>query len=134
MKSGISRAARYSMAMSEEGVELARRYFEVFNARGLDGAQEFWHPDIELYDPPNFPDADRHVGIAAVRKRVESYMEVGGWDGEFRELEYVNAGEEVVVVSPVGRWQSPLRDNHSPRIRGNGRAGVPLRGRKGAPM
>jgi ketosteroid isomerase-like protein len=84
--------------MSEENVELARRYFEVFNAQGLDGAVEFWHPEIELYDPPEFPDADRYVGVAAVRERAESYMEVAGWDGKFRELEYVDAGEEVVVV------------------------------------
>ena len=58
---------------------------------------EFWHPDIELDDPPNMPDADRYVGVAAVRERIESYLGLG-WDGQFHDPEYVDAGEEVVVV------------------------------------
>ncbi len=85
--------------MSQENVALAREYYETFNAGGLDAAEQFWHPEIELYDPPQFPDADRYVGMAAVRQRTESYMDVGGWSGEFDVQEYVDAGEEVVVVS-----------------------------------
>jgi hypothetical protein len=29
-------------------------------------------PDVEAIDPPNFPDADRWVGEAAVQERVEA--------------------------------------------------------------
>ena len=92
--------------MSEENLELTRRYFEVFNAHGLDAVVELWHPDIELYDPPDFPDADRYVGVGAVRERAESYLELG-WDGQFRNPEYVDAGEEVVVV-----WEMRGRTAH----------------------
>src|SRR5512139_3698708 len=103
--------------MSEENVELARQYFEAFNSHGQRGTEHLRHPDIEMFDPPNFPDADRHVGEAAVRERVESYMEVG-WDGQFRVQEYLDAGEEVVVI-----WQVRVRTAHG--------GGLPLEGTLG---
>jgi ketosteroid isomerase-like protein len=93
--------------MSEENVEFARRYVETFNARGLDGVEKFWHPEIELHDPPSFPDADHYSGKAAIRKRVESYIEAG-WDGQFRDPEYIDAQDEVIVIWKA-RWElAPL--------------------------
>ena len=83
--------------MSLQNVELARRYVEAFNAHGLDGTQHWRHPDIELHDPQDFPDAGRYVGEAAFRERVESYLAVG-WDGQFRVEEYIDAGDEVLVI------------------------------------
>ena len=65
------------------------------------------HPDIEVIDPPNFPDASRSVGEAAVWERVESFVEIG-WDGQFRVEEYLDAGGEVVVVwRAMGRSATP---------------------------
>ena len=61
----------------------------------------FWHPDIELFDPPEFPDADRYVGAEAVKGRAESYRNEGGWDGKFRDIEYLDAGGEVLVLSQL---------------------------------
>jgi ketosteroid isomerase-like protein len=83
--------------MSEENVELARQYVEAFNRGGLDATEDLRHPDIEVFDPPNFPDADRHVGEAAVRKLVESYLAIG-WNGQFDVQEYIDAGDEAVVI------------------------------------
>jgi ketosteroid isomerase-like protein len=83
--------------MSQENVELARQYFEAFNARGLDGTDHLRDPDIEMHDPPDFPDAGRYTGEAAARERVESYIALG-WDGQFRVEEYLDANREVVVV------------------------------------
>ncbi len=100
--------------MSEENVRLARQYFNAFNEHGLVGTEDLRHPDIELVDPPNFPDADRHVGEAAVRKAIESYMTVG-WDGQFRAPEYLDAGEEVVIV-----WRMKGRSAHG--------GGLPMEG------
>ena len=74
--------------------------------RGLDGTQHLRHPQLEVYDPPDFPDADRYVGEAAVQQIVESYLELG-WDGQFRVEEYVDAGEEVVVI-----WRARIRTAH----------------------
>jgi ketosteroid isomerase-like protein len=92
--------------MSQENVELARRYCETFNAGGLEGTQQLRHPQMEVYDPPELPDADRYVGEEAVRKIVESYLALG-WDGQFRVKEYLDAGEEVVVI-----WQARVRTAH----------------------
>ena len=92
--------------MSEENLDLACRYFEAFNAGGLDAVAQFWHPEIEVYDPPTWPDAGRHSGTAAVRQVVESYFELG-WDGRFWDPEYFDAGDEVLVV-----WQARGQTAH----------------------
>jgi ketosteroid isomerase-like protein len=83
--------------MSQENVELARRYVEAFNAGGLDATQGLRHPSIEVVDPPNVPDVGVHIGETAARTRVESYLAFG-WDGQFHAPEYLEAGDEVVVI------------------------------------
>ena len=83
--------------MSTENVGLARRYVEAFNAGGLDATAPLRHPEIEVIDPPTFPDARRYVGEEEVREAVQGYLELG-WDGRFREPEFFDAGEEVLVV------------------------------------
>jgi ketosteroid isomerase-like protein len=83
--------------MSKETVELARQYVEAFNTGGLDSVEAMWHPEIEVFDPPTFPDADHHVGTDAVRRAIEGYLDIG-WDGRFREPEFIDAGDEVLVV------------------------------------
>jgi len=99
--------------MSEENVELARQYFEALNV-GMDASEHLRHPDIEVFDIPDLPDADRYVGEAAVRRMIESMLGVG-WDGQYRVQEYLDAGEEVVVI-----WQARGRTAHG--------GGFPLEG------
>ena len=91
--------------MSEENVELARQYFEALN-RGMDASEHFRHPDIEVLDPPDFPDADRHVGEAAVRKLIDSYSDLW-WDGQYHVQQLLDAGNEVLVI-----WQAGGRTTH----------------------
>jgi ketosteroid isomerase-like protein len=83
--------------MSEENVELVRRYVEAFNEGGLDATEHLRHPQMEVVDPPNLPDADHYLGEAAIRKLIGSYLEVG-WDGQMRVQEYIDAGDEVLVL------------------------------------
>ncbi|HEX2128922.1 MAG TPA: nuclear transport factor 2 family protein [Solirubrobacterales bacterium] len=83
--------------MSQEHVELARRYIEAFNSGGLEGSAQWRHPDVELHDPPELPDAGRYVGEAAVRARVQEVIDMG-WEGRFRNPEYIDADAEVVVA------------------------------------
>ena len=93
--------------MSEENVEVARHYFEAINAWGIgDRTEHLRHPEIEFFDPPNLPDADRSVGEAALRERRHRTMELG-WDGKWHVPEYLDAGNEVVVV-----WQMRGRSAH----------------------
>jgi ketosteroid isomerase-like protein len=98
--------------MSQENVELARRYFEAFDANDMNGTQHLRHPEMEVFDPPNLPDSQRYVGEGAIRRRMESFLEIG-WDGRFSVQEYLDAGEEVVVV-----WRVVGRTPHG--------GGVPL--------
>jgi ketosteroid isomerase-like protein len=91
--------------MSQENVELARQYFEALNV-SMDASEHLRHPDIEVFDIPSLPDADRYVGEATVRRMIESIKELG-WDGQYRVQEYLEAGEEVVVM-----WQMRLRTPH----------------------
>ncbi len=83
--------------MSQEQVILTREYIETFNRGGLDATEPLRHPEIEVFDPPDLPDADRHVGEAAVRKMVENYLAIG-WSGQFDVQEYIDAGDEAVVI------------------------------------
>jgi ketosteroid isomerase-like protein len=96
--------------MSEENVKLARQYYEALIAEGgggiTDATQHLRHPDMEIFDPLDFPDAGRYVGEAALRKLIDSYLEVG-WDGQYRVQEILDAGEEVVVI-----WQVGVRTPH----------------------
>jgi ketosteroid isomerase-like protein len=114
--------------VSEESIELARRYCETFNAGGLDGTQHLRHPQVEVYDPPDFPDADRYVGEAAVRQIVESYLELG-WDGQFRVEEYRRRGGGRSDLAAEGSYRARGRLPSGADIR----SPVPLRGRKAAP-
>jgi ketosteroid isomerase-like protein len=91
--------------MSQENVEFVREYFEALNG-GMDASEHFRHPDVEVFDPPDFPDASRHVGEGAVRKLIDSYRELG-WDGQFHVKEVLDAGDEVVVI-----WEARVRTPH----------------------
>ena len=55
------------------------------------------------------------MGEAAVAKLIEDYLELG-WDGQFWDAEYLDAGEEVVVI-----WQARIRAAH-------GGGGLPFEG------
>ena len=98
--------------MSEQDVELARRYVETFNEGGLDATAQLRHPEAEAFDPPDFPDAGHHVGEREVRRLVETYLELG-WDGVFHDPEFIDADDEVLVI-----WQMRGRSGHG--------GGIPL--------
>jgi ketosteroid isomerase-like protein len=83
--------------MSHDNIELTRQYFELWNAQGIEGTKHLRHPEIEIHDPPTLPDAAAYVGEEATRERIESYLAFG-WDGQFRVEEYIDAGDEVVVM------------------------------------
>ncbi len=57
--------------MSEENVEAARRAFEAFNQRDIDGLLEVAHPDVEFESMlPDSPPYHGHEGVKAWSKRV----------------------------------------------------------------
>ena len=92
---------------SLENVETVQRWIDAFNRGGFDAVIDpYWHDEIELFDPPELPDAGQHAGKEAVRNRVEAFLELG-WDGQFRVDELIAVGDEVVMVwRVIGRLPS----------------------------
>ena len=86
--------------MSEANVELARRYYEAWNAGGVDGTRPLRHPDFEYVDQPDLPDPGRwEEDTDALLERMSFFEEIG-WDGQVHDPEFLDAGQEVVVI-----WQ-----------------------------
>jgi ketosteroid isomerase-like protein len=64
--------------MSEENVEIVRRYSAAWNAGGLDAARAFWSEDFEWHDAPGMPDASVYRGAKASAAHFRDLNEVLG--------------------------------------------------------
>jgi ketosteroid isomerase-like protein len=86
--------------MSEERMEVLRRVYEAFDSGEVDAAAEVMHPDIEVHEPPELPDADVWRGRTGfkevVRKLSSSFHEL-----RFQPDEFISAGDRVLVTV---RW------------------------------
>src|SRR5215216_557599 len=52
--------------MSQENVELIRRYYRAWNGGGLDAVRAFWSDDFQWHDAPGMPDGGVYRGSDAV--------------------------------------------------------------------
>jgi ketosteroid isomerase-like protein len=86
--------------------DLFRRGIQAWHEGAFDrAAEENWHPDIVLYDPPELPDAGVHRGREAALGRFAQYTEPLG---RFRlHLEDVIDGQEAVFVAATFSGVSP---------------------------
>jgi len=85
--------------MSQENVEIVRNQIERFTTTG-EPSPETSAEDIAWHDPPDFPDAQVHVGMEGVVRAL------GVWADAWNEWqigldEYVDAGDHVLVQG----WQ-----------------------------
>jgi uncharacterized protein len=64
--------------MSEENVEIVRRYYAAWNAGGLDAARAFWSEDFEWHDAPGMPDAGVYRGAETSAAHFRDLNEVLG--------------------------------------------------------
>jgi ketosteroid isomerase-like protein len=80
--------------MSQENVEIVREANAAFNQRDLDHWIEFFDPEIEYHDTPEFPDGGMHLGREAFRRHVESYLDA--WSDASVEVDARVVGEQVV--------------------------------------
>ena len=80
--------------MSQENVEIVREANAAFNRRELDHWIEFFDPEIEYHDTPEFPDGGMHLGREAFRRHVESYLDA--WSDASVEVDARAVGEQVV--------------------------------------
>jgi len=66
----------------------ARRFFDSWNADGVEAAAElYWDPEIVWTEAPRFPDAGVHVGREACVRRMRERFD---WIGAV-EIEFVDA-------------------------------------------
>ena len=81
--------------MSRENVEIVRSQVERFRTTG-EASPETSAEDIAWYDPPDFPDAQVHIGMEGVLEALGTWG--AAWSEWQIELnEYVDAGERVLV-------------------------------------
>jgi uncharacterized protein len=81
--------------MSQENVEIVRSAVERFQATG-ELSPETAAEDIAWHDPPDFPDAEVHIGTEGVLQALGVWA--SAWSEWRIELnDYVDAGERVLV-------------------------------------
>ena len=103
--------------MSEENVEVVRRFYAAWSGDELPGPTELMNPEIEYVNPDRAVEPGTRRGLAAFSRAVEKVFE--GWETYDMEPEQFRAvGDQVAVVT---------------RYRGRGRgSGVEVEGRESA--
>ena len=86
--------------MSEENVEVVRRYYAAWNAGGLDAARAFWSDDFEWHDAPGMPDSGVYRGAEAAAAHFRDLNEVLGMMVVHLDR-VLPAGDEVFVLLHV---------------------------------
>ena len=84
--------------MSQENVEIAGRAYEAINRRGVEGAIEFLHPEIEIHDFPEIPDTRLyrgHDGFRELYRNIDALFEDLRWE----PVEYIDAGDNLIVMT-----------------------------------
>jgi uncharacterized protein len=89
--------------VSQENVEIVRRWIEAFNRASLEGVLELADPDVEWWnreDDPGPPVSRGHDGLAAGMAELDESLD----ELRVEPKEFIDAGEYVVVpVHVVGR-------------------------------
>jgi uncharacterized protein len=86
--------------MSQENVEIVRRYYATWNEGGLEAARVFWSDDFEWHDAPGMPDGGVYRGADAAADHFRDLNEVLG-TMEVRLDRVLPAGDEVFVMLHV---------------------------------
>jgi len=84
--------------MSQENVEVIRRTYEAFNRGDVEAVLANYHPDCELYDPPEMPDApDVYTRHDGVRRWIANMRSLGGDELHYQPKSFTASGERVLV-------------------------------------
>jgi uncharacterized protein len=84
--------------MSQENVEIVRRYLAAYERGGLDASAEFWHPDINWRAAEGaLDDVGLMEGPGALRHYYEQWEDAFE-SGRVEVEELVDAGDQVVAV------------------------------------
>src|SRR5919107_3234331 len=81
--------------MSQENVEIVRSQVERFKTTG-ELSPETSADDLAWHDPPDFPDAQVHIGVEGALRAVQTWADAWSeWQIELNE--YLDAGDRVLV-------------------------------------
>ena len=82
--------------MSQDNVELVRRYYAAWNGGGLDAVRAFWSDDFQWHDAPGMPDSAVYEGPDAVAEHFRDLNDTLGFMRVSVEA-LASAGHEVFV-------------------------------------
>jgi ketosteroid isomerase-like protein len=83
--------------MSQENVEVARRFFEAWNARDADALAEGAHPQAEILLPRNLLEGGSYTGPEGARRALADALKT--WEETRVIVEAIReAGNQVVVL------------------------------------
>jgi ketosteroid isomerase-like protein len=100
--------------MSDENVELVRRWIACFNAEDGDALTALVHPDIEWRDQMHAPDVPEVVhGIDAL-KQLAAQWEAAYDSLTVEVLDYIDADPWVICAS---RWEARTKDGMAVEVR-----------------
>ena len=84
--------------MSQENVEIVRRYYEAYAQGGFDRLVDYWSDDLDHRAATDGVDDPGPVrGKDAMRKHIEDWVDTFD-DFWFEAVELIDAGEDTVVV------------------------------------
>ena len=83
--------------MSQENVEVARAYFEAWNAGDTHALRDIYHPDLIVRAPEGWPEPGPFVGREAVIRQAERMREPWAADAMETIGEFTDAGDRIVV-------------------------------------
>jgi ketosteroid isomerase-like protein len=100
--------------MSQENVEIVRRWIAFLNAADMEALRTLVHPDIEWRDQMHAPDVLEVLhGVAALEQLAAQWE--AAYDSLTAEvLDYLDAHPWVICVS---RWEAQTRDGLAVEVR-----------------
>jgi ketosteroid isomerase-like protein len=81
-------------------LERMRSGYAAIARQDWDEVQALYDPEIEWVDPPEVPDGGVHVGLEAVRRSWQNYLDALE-DWALEPVEFVTGEDEIVVRSHV---------------------------------
>ena len=83
--------------MSRENVEIARAFFETWNAGDMDAFRELYDPDVIVRTVKDWPEPGPYVGREAVMRFHEQLRETWDADTGVPIGDFIDAGDRVAV-------------------------------------
>jgi len=88
--------------MSQENVEIAKAFFEAWNAGDMDAIRETYDPEVIFRTDEGWPEPGPFVGVEAVMRWLGQMRET--WDSdEIETISLTDAGDRVVTRQ---RWRT----------------------------